>query len=78
MGICEHRYPLVQILSAFLVGCLMEIDKCKKVLVTGANGFIGRNLCTFLKEKGYSIRAAVRGNIRDISGVDEYIQVGNK
>ena len=48
-----------------------------KILVTGANGFIGSNLCVFLKEKGYSVRATVRNNVCDISGVDEYIQVGD-
>jgi len=53
----------------------MEIDKREKVLVTGANGFIGRNLCVFLKEKGHSIRAAIRNNVRDVSGVDEYVSV---
>ena len=55
----------------------MEINNRKKILVTGANGFIGRNLCPFLKEKGYFVRGAVRNNVRDISGVDEYIQVGD-
>lgn len=53
----------------------MGIDK--KVLVTGASGFIGRNLCVFLKEKGYFIRGAVRNDVRDVSGADEYIQVGD-
>jgi len=47
------------------------------ILITGANGFIGRNLCTFLKEKGYFVRGAVRNNVRDVSGVDEYVQVGD-
>lgn len=47
------------------------------VLITGADGFIGRNLCIFLKEKGYMIRAAVRGNIHDVSGVDEYFQISD-
>jgi len=55
----------------------MEIDKRKKILITGANGFIGRNLCAFLKEKGYFVRGAVRNNARDVSGVDEYIRVGD-
>jgi len=55
----------------------MEIDNYKKVLVTGANGFIGRNLCAFLKEKGYIVRGAVRSNVRDVSLADEYIQVGD-
>jgi len=53
----------------------MGIDTRVRVLVTGANGFIGRGLCFDLKEKGYSVRAAVRNNARDISGVDEYVQV---
>src|SRR3989338_1661579 len=47
------------------------------ILITGATGFIGRSLCAFLKEKGYSVRAAVRNNARDLSGVDEYIDVGD-
>ena len=47
------------------------------ILITGANGFIGRNLCATLKEKGYFVRGAVRNNVRDVSGVDEYIQVGD-
>ncbi|MFH0947877.1 MAG: SDR family oxidoreductase [Elusimicrobiota bacterium] len=55
----------------------MEIDKRKKVLVTGANGFIGRNLCATLKEKGYIVRGAVRNNAHDVTGADDYIQVGD-
>ena len=47
------------------------------ILITGANGFIGRGLCSALKEKGYSVRAAARNNARDIPGVDEYVQVGD-
>lgn len=31
-----------------------------KVLVTGANGFIGLNILRRLLERGYSVRAAVR------------------
>jgi nucleoside-diphosphate-sugar epimerase len=31
------------------------------VLVTGASGFIGRALCRTLMERGYSVRAALRG-----------------
>lgn len=30
------------------------------VLVTGATGFVGRNLCPYLAEKGYRVRALVR------------------
>jgi len=46
-------------------------------LVTGVNGFIGRNLCAYLKEKGYFVRGAVRYNRRDVSGVDECMSVGD-
>jgi nucleoside-diphosphate-sugar epimerase len=48
-----------------------------RLLVTGANGFIGRNLCVFLKKKGYFVRGAVRNNMCDVLGVDEYVQVGD-
>ena len=48
-----------------------------KILITGANGFIGRNLCATLKEKGHFVRGAVRNNARDVFGADEYIQVGD-
>jgi nucleoside-diphosphate-sugar epimerase len=47
------------------------------ILVTGASGFIGRNLCVFLKGKRYFVRGAVRSNVRDVSGVSEYIQIGD-
>ena len=55
----------------------MEINNRERVLVTGSNGFIGRNLCASLKKKGFIVRVAIRGNVRDVSGVDEYIQVGD-
>jgi len=32
----------------------------QKILVTGANGFVGRALCSLLLEKGYVVRGAVR------------------
>jgi nucleoside-diphosphate-sugar epimerase len=32
----------------------------ERVLVTGANGFVGRTLCNTLLERGYAVRAAVR------------------
>ena len=48
-----------------------------KILVTGANGFIGYNLCAFLKGKGCFVRGAVRNNVRNVLRVDEYIRVGD-
>ncbi len=51
--------------------------KIARILVTGANGFIGRNLCILLKEKGYIVRGTVHNNVSGIFGVDECIQMGN-
>ena len=48
-----------------------------KVLITGANGFIGRSLCASLNKKDYYVCACVRNHINDIIGVDEYVEVGN-
>ena len=47
------------------------------ILITGANGFIGRSLCAYLKDKGYKVRAAIRKHPQIISGADQYIEVGN-
>ncbi len=55
---------------------MAKINK-QYVLVTGASGFIGRNLCIFLNEKGYNVRAAVRSNVCESSGMYEYIHVGD-
>lgn len=35
------------------------------MLVTGANGFVGRPLCAVLKQKGYAVRAAIRNAARN-------------
>ncbi|MEP6844461.1 MAG: SDR family oxidoreductase [Panacibacter sp.] len=35
-----------------------------KILITGANGFLGQHLTLFLAEKGYQINACSRGNCR--------------
>jgi nucleoside-diphosphate-sugar epimerase len=55
----------------------MGKDNLVGILITGVNGFIGRNLCVSLKGKGYFVRGVVRNNVRDVSGVDEYTQVGD-
>ena len=47
----------------------------KRVLVTGATGFIGRYLCDVLKQRGYRVTAAVRRPV-DLPAVDEVIPVG--
>lgn len=46
-----------------------------KILITGVSGFIGRNLCPYLKTKGWIIRGVVQSKVCDVSGVDEYVQV---
>ena len=43
----------------------------KKILVTGATGFVGKNLAPYLKKKGYKVRVFVRDKKRcKIKGVD--------
>ena len=55
----------------------MNHDNPPKILVTGATGFIGRNLCPLLKQKGFFIRGTVRNQVGDSCIVDEYFKVGD-
>ena len=50
-----------------------------KVLVTGANGFVGSNLCKGLLEHGYEVRALVLPgtNEKNLAGLDVEIVQGN-
>ena len=41
----------------------------KRVLVTGASGFVGRHSLPFLVERGYQVHAAARGAVPPIEGV---------
>jgi len=45
------------------------------ILVTGASGFVGRQLCSDLKHKGESVRAAVRSlsELNSLSGTEQVI-----
>ena len=45
----------------------------KKILVTGANGFLGQHLCTFLKNAGYEIIATGKGESRMIDKSVDYV-----
>ncbi len=37
----------------------------RRVLITGANGFVGQNLCVALRKAGYAVRGAVRSEVND-------------
>lgn len=43
------------------------IDSRKKAAVTGANGFIGAHLCSYLLQQDYFVRALVHSNQKDSS-----------
>ena len=36
----------------------------KKILITGANGFLGQHLCAYFKDKGYTVVATGKGECR--------------
>jgi nucleoside-diphosphate-sugar epimerase len=49
----------------------------KRVLITGATGFVGRVLCEVATQAGYTVRAAVRGGKNAPSaGTAEWVNVG--
>jgi nucleoside-diphosphate-sugar epimerase len=47
----------------------------KRVLVTGASGFVGLHLCPFLIGKGYAVRAAQRRRCADLSPFEQ-VEIG--
>jgi nucleoside-diphosphate-sugar epimerase len=49
----------------------------KRVLLTGATGFVGRNLCLLLEGAPYVVRAALRGPHTEPAGVAEAAVVGD-
>jgi nucleoside-diphosphate-sugar epimerase len=49
----------------------------KRVLVTGATGFVGRQLCELLSERGYRVRAALRTDRSFPIVVAESVVVGD-
>jgi nucleoside-diphosphate-sugar epimerase len=48
-----------------------------RILITGANGFVGRSLCSAFLREGHLVRGAIRQSVSDVFpyGV-EYVQVG--
>lgn len=50
--------------------------KKRRVLVTGANGFVGRPLCVELQACGYEVRAAVRRPIKDWDIEQSIVDIG--
>jgi nucleoside-diphosphate-sugar epimerase len=52
-------------------------DSGRRILVTGANGFVGTALCRRLNETGYSVRVALR-KLDRVAGLElDAVQVGN-
>lgn len=49
----------------------------KRILVTGATGFVGRVLCRTLHDAGFSVRAAVRTQGKSLDGAHEQVVVGD-
>ena len=47
-----------------------------RVLVTGANGFVGRVLCAALTQHGHAVRGAVRSSTTAASAKTPYVAVG--
>ncbi len=48
-----------------------------RVLVTGANGFVGRALCVDLAQRGFAVRAAVREPLRATGVPGEVVQTAD-
>jgi nucleoside-diphosphate-sugar epimerase len=48
-----------------------------KILVTGANGFVGRQLCRTLRQHGFSVKAAIRQNLTAPAEDLHYVSVGD-
>lgn len=48
----------------------------RHILVTGANGFVGRTLCDTLAQSGYLVRGAVRSDRVSSPGIVEKVVVG--
>jgi len=48
-----------------------------KVLVTGANGFVGRHLCRYLDSRGYPVVSAVRAKCTPIVEGNKVLSVGD-
>lgn len=52
------------------------MSKYKKIAVTGAAGFIGKNLCNYLQQKGYEVIALIRAGKKNTftkKGINERI-----
>jgi nucleoside-diphosphate-sugar epimerase len=51
-------------------------QECSTILVTGANGFVGRALCANLVEHGHAVRGSVRRNNKVVNPKIERVVVG--
>lgn len=56
---------------------MIDTVNIRRVLVSGANGFVGRILCSSLSHAGCIVRAAVRNESAVVTGAAETVVVGN-
>jgi UDP-glucose 4-epimerase len=49
----------------------------RTILVTGANGFVGRAACRILSSRGYAVRRALRALPSGAPGNDDFVVLGN-
>lgn len=53
------------------------VSSAPRILITGATGFVGRELCPVLAQAGYRLRAALRGDAQLPSCIEETVVVGD-
>lgn len=52
------------------------VNNFSHVLVTGANGFVGKSLCDELMRRSYAVKAASRNPVNELAGAD-FIQIND-
>ena len=78
----QGRYDTAGVLSLAKIELAENFDQfkrdsCMKVMVTGANGFVGKSLCAALLGKGDCVLGAIRRAVPDEPlGTADYIPVG--
>jgi nucleoside-diphosphate-sugar epimerase len=55
----------------------MSQRQLKRVLLTGATGFVGRSLCATLAQAGYEVRAVTRTARTIVPGAAQHVRIGD-